>query len=672
MKRELHFDPCCSIEEEPNDSAIEEELDREYRVQCFFSWGPIYTNWCYFFLAINILCIYFLPGAGFSACLCSVFWTSMILLRKHVDKQKGTPHEDYAMHFFGRVVFVLGMTLQLLESADDSLSSEESKNANVPIVVFAVYFCSGLFFRISWTPTIYRHAAILVLPWFAFWNPRLGIFGPYYEALALFLALSGGELIGNIIDEMQRKNFILIQKSNRELLKQTRARAAAVEDLLSYRETVGKEKEKKESAARLADSLLNHTLKNIMADGIASVELYEQNDSREYLNQAKLSMKHGMWWTRRRQSLLMVCQGTYRPKKEIVSLQNLLLECVNGRQIDKDWAECGPGLQVQTDPTLLSLAFENGISNAIKHNRTQSSNPMVIARVIPRSDSSSSSTLEVIIQNNATPGALFISETVESRLFQEGMHGKHTSISSDGIGLGHARMMTELLGGKVSLRQMGDIISYTIRVPTEWHVKEPNVDLQTSPIVSRRRLLKAPETKAKNIKGPKPLRGMFIDDSLIARKYAGKVLFPKILGMRDWTILGENQAQLDLCVPFATAMNPDIIIIDENLELLGPPDPSGSGTRASVTDVSGTQICQDLVKAKVGSLLCIRSGNTSPDDVQKYIEAGAHCVICKSFDNNALTEPLIKGFQKLRKEKLAMENESFDSEDIAFPILLLD
>ncbi len=666
----------CHIEEDPDEIAIETELDREYRIRCFFSWGPMFTNWCIFFLLVNVLLISVVPAARFSGCICSALCALMIILRRHVDRQKGEPNEDQAMHFFGRTLVVLGTAGQLMERADDSLGSEEAIRANVPIIVLAVYFCFGLLLRISWTPTIYRYAIIVILPVFAFQNPRLGVFGPSYEALAYFLTMALGELMGNSIDEMQRSNFILVQKSNRQLLKEMKARAVTTEELLSYREKVSKEKEKKERAARLADSLLNHTLKNIMADGIASVELYEQNDDREYLNQAKLSMKHGMWWTRRRQSLLMVCQGTYRPKNETVNLQKVLLECVNGRQIDKDWAECASTLFVETDPTLLSLAFENGISNAIKHNGSQSSNPKIIARVVPGSnshcDSQGPSILEVIIQNKATPGAIFISEEVETRLFEEGMHGKHTTVSSDGIGLGHARMMAELLGGKVSLRQAGDIISYTIRVPTNSHVTEPSAALEFSTSSSQIQPMESIVSQISKRRKLKPTRGMFIDDSLVARKYAGKVLFPKILGMRDWTILGENQTQLDLSISFAMAMSPDIIIIDEDLELPGNRKFDKKENSGALIYSSGTQICRDLVKAEVESLICIRSGNTSPEEVQKYIGAGAHCIICKSFDNTALAEPLINGFQKLREEQTAIKKEKFDQNGSAFPILLLD
>jgi len=677
-KMEGYSGDCCScrIEEDPDEIAIETELDREYKIRCFFSWGPMFTNWCIFFLLVNVLLILVVPGTRFSGCICSVFCALMIILRRHVDRQKGEPNEDQAMHFFGRTLVVLGIAGELMERADDSLGSEEAIRANVPIIVLAVYFCFGLLLRISWTPTIYRYAVIVISPVFAFQNPRLGVFGPYYEALALFLTMALGELIGNSIDEMQRSNFILIQKSNRQLLKEMKARAVATEELLSYREKVSKEKEKKERAARLADSLLNHTLKNIMADGIASVELYEQNKDMEYLNQAKLSMKHGMWWTRRRQSLFMVCQGTYRPKKETVNLQKVLLECVNGRQVDKDWAECTPDLFVETDPTLLSLAFENGISNAIKHNGSQSSNPKIIARVVPGSnsdgDSQVPSTLEVIIENKATPGALFISEEVETRLFEEGMHGKHTTVSSDGIGLGHARMMTELLGGKVSLRQTGDIISYTIRVPTNSHITDSLAALELSTSANQIQPMESIVSPISRRKELKPTRGMFIDDSLTARKYAGRMLFPKILGMRDWTILGENQTQLNLSISFAKAMSPDIIIIDEDLELPGNRKFDKKEISRGVTYSSGTQICRDLVKAEVESLLCIRSGNTSPEEVQKYIGAGAHCIICKSFDNTALDEPLINGFQKLRDEQAAIKNGTCDKNESAFPILLLD
>lgn len=172
---------------------------------------------------------------------------------------------------------------------------------------------------------------------------------------------------------------------------------------------------------------------------------------------------------------------------------------------------------------------------------------------------------------------------------------------------------------------------------------------------------------------------MFIDDSKIARKYAGTILFPKLLGMKDSIILGENRAQLDLCVPFATAMKPDIIIIDENLELLVEDDENNT---TSATTFTGTQICRDLVAAGVDALLCIRSGNTSPEDVQKYIGAGAHCVICKSFDNTKLAEPLLGGYQRLRAKQLSKKKKKgasttsdhtgAGSNNSSFPILLLD
>jgi hypothetical protein len=95
---------------------------------------------------------------------------------------------------------------------------------------------------------------------------------------------------------------------------------------------------------------------------------------------------------------------------------------------------------------------------------------------------------------------------------------------------------------------------------------------------------------------------MLIDDSLIGRKYARKVLFPKNLGMPDWIILGENQTQLDLCVSFANAMNPNIAIMDKNLELLvgNHHNPANKESPTSAAYLTGTPICEDLVKAKVG------------------------------------------------------------------------
>merc|ERR1711865_464188 len=76
-------------------------------------------------------------------------------------------------------------------------------------------------------------------------------------------------------------------------------------------------------------------------------------------------------------------------------------------------------IEVEIDPMLFGLALENGISNALKHNPAGSTRrPLVTARVVvqpSQHDATSSihvtaesAQLEVVITNDATPGAPII------------------------------------------------------------------------------------------------------------------------------------------------------------------------------------------------------------------------------------------------------------------------
>merc|ERR1712183_919192 len=74
--------------------------------------------------------------------------------------------------------------------------------------------------------------------------------------------------------------------------------------------------------------------------------------------------------------------------------------------------------------------------------------------------------------------------------------------------------------------------------------------------------------------------------------------------------------------------------------------------------VLGTQICSAMLREYnvTSSLVCIRSGNTSPDDTKDYVSAGVHCVICKSYDNTSLKEPLLRGYELLQEERMMIDN----------------
>mmetsp|Transcript_16514 Transcript_16514/g.32823 ORF Transcript_16514/g.32823 Transcript_16514/m.32823 type:complete len:439 (+) Transcript_16514:665-1981(+) len=438
--------------------------------------------------------------------------------------------------------------------------------------------------------------------------------------------------------------------------------------------------------------MLNHTLKNVLADSIAAVELYQLTGESTHLANATLSMKRGMTWTRRRQSLIMVCEGTYQLHPEKLCLRQLVRDCIDGRDIVfVDNGGCGgcgvvdnnmkDDLWVEIDPMLIGMILENGISNAIKHNPIGGDPPRITVTLSPTTPIIGDSEFTITLQNKATPGAPFITKQVEERLFQEGVHDSSlgsknaNANSSDGVGLAHSRTVANLLlDGHVSLKQNDDVVSFGLRVRTALLPKRNNNSHGVVPTSSS--VLSLPSSSKSNVALfptiRKARRGMLLDDSLLARKYAEKVLFPKLLGLQDWLVLGENQAQLDLSVSIAAVLQPDIVIIDENFDFEFSSDQNFR---------SGTEICRALARNKKKTksrnknemLLCIRSGNTSPDDIQDYVRAGAHFVICKSFNNKALAKPLLDGFRFLQEEQAVLDDPTKEEKrGSVFPILLLD
>jgi len=592
----------------------------------------------------------------------------LLLIRMYADKLIDEKQQCVGGRiFFGRgFVAVFTITHTILLTNHDL---RENTTYSVGIGALVFNFILSFYLRVSSTPDYYRHACIGIGSICFFISPPCDLFGRYYEPILFLCAMLAGEVFGLTLDAPHRTIFVLTQMGNLAKIEEEKDRVTAAEAIISFQDAAMHERIKREKAEKHADSMLNHNLKNIMADGIASVELYELTSNKKYLGNSKLLMKRGMAWTRRRQSLIMLCDGTYRPQSQKSTMQDLVHDCIRGRNIDSDLSVFQSDLLVEVDTMLLNIALENGVSNAVKHNPSASGRPRLICQLSDTNDITSSTLLQLIIQNKATPGAPFIDEARERELFQCGSHSNGSEVNSDGIGLGHAVLAANTLGGKVSLRQSEDIISYTITVMVKiHHITTPqNKSIMAEVGLSTRKVQKFSQ-KTNTAK-----RGMFIDDSKVARKFADHIMMPKTLGMQNWIVLGETSEQVELSVTIALAMNIDIVIIDENLNY-----ESNEKTQPNIMNSlstmlkSGSNVCALMKQKGVKALLCIRSGNTSPYDIDKYVKAGAHCIICKSFNNEALAKPLHNGFCALQKEAHQRASSTFDTQTSIFPILLLN
>jgi len=624
----------------------------EYKSKQFVVWGPIYTKICFFFLLVNFGAAIVITGARFGASLCTIVYAAFLIIRVYADKRMQADEQYNGRIFFGRGFLGVFTLTHFIMMTNNDLH-EENQTITSGIMVLMLNFMMFFYLRVSSTPTFYRRACIIIATICFTIAPPFDVFGHYYEPLLLLFAMVTGEAFGHTVDVPHVTIFVLTQMSNAARVKEEKDRATAAEEILIYQKAATQQRIDREKAEKHADSVLNHNLKNILADGIALVELYQLTSDKKNLEDAKLSMKRGMAWTRRRQSLIMACNGTYQLQYKKTTVRNMVLDCICGRNMDStyNWGTFPTNLMLEIDPMLIELVLENGISNAIKH--SPSGLPGIICHL---SDNIGTNTtlLKLIVQNKATPGAPFISEKRERELFKCGTHDSGTEASSDRIGLGHAVMAAAMLGGAVSLRQSEDIVSYTLTVPSvKFH---HGITTKSESIMDDVPLPKQKIEQSSHKKN-KALRGMLIDDSRVARKFGDKILMPTILGMQNWVILGESPEEAELSISIALAMNIDIIIIDENLDY-------------DCEEKSGSDICAQMKRKGVNALLCIRSGNTSADDIEKYTRAGAHFVICKSFNNQALKIPLQDGFRALQEERLQKASGTHNSS--AFPVLLLD
>ena len=124
---------------------------------------------------------------------------------------------------------------------------------------------------------------------------------------------------------------------------------------------------KNQKDGQKADSVLNHILKNTMADAIGCIELFCQQhrgvDREERLTKASDILFRGMWWCKLREAMLSLVSGSYETMLTATALHPFAQDFVRGRKVDLVCAEA----TVELDPTVCSIVLDNAITNAIRH-----------------------------------------------------------------------------------------------------------------------------------------------------------------------------------------------------------------------------------------------------------------------------------------------------------------
>ena len=92
------------------------------------------------------------------------------------------------------------------------------------------------------------------------------------------------------------------------------------------------------NAGRHADSILNHTLKNTMADAAGSIELFlegrqDRGGDAVHLQKAAAALWRGMRSCRNRQAYLHLVAGNYLVSLQSLNLREWVMDLTTGRNV---------------------------------------------------------------------------------------------------------------------------------------------------------------------------------------------------------------------------------------------------------------------------------------------------------------------------------------------------
>ena len=353
--------------------------------------------------------------------------------------------------------------------------------------------------------------------------------------------------------------------------------------------------------SRKADSVLNHTLKNTMAeaaDGLDSLIEEPQWSDRQAqtLETCVASLRRGMRACRHRQAYIHMASDKYVLSLQPLRLARFVADLTAGRRMA---CSVSASSAVMVDPTMCGLVLDNAISNAFRHGHPEDPE---VKLVVTTTEIEERVRLTFLLTNRANPSRPTVTPEYIDRVLsgESRKAGASTSAMSDQIGLQHAFLAADLHNMETSLVQVGTQVEFKalMDVAVAPDVQDSHDDLYAVDLA----------------KFPSGVRIHAIDDSAATRELLKHNLL--LRATPDVHMYGEKHAEVAQFIHGAAA-DADLVILDQHLEY-GDPD-----------NVLGTELIPQLLARGFAGFICMRSGNVSSDDVAMYLEAGAHCVFGK-------------------------------------------
>ena len=354
-----------------------------------------------------------------------------------------------------------------------------------------------------------------------------------------------------------------------------------------------------------SDSILNHHLKNIMAESKSLIDLFQQNPTaNDYLDKAIERLDSGIKWCKNRLLMIKVLSSQYVPQCTPVDLEAFASDLALGRQF-KDLTF--PKACVSMDENLCAIMLENVIVNAFRHGKHQGPEVCLHITLTP-SDDGASRIITFTVTNRADPTR----PPITPEFFAQAMQGNNQQVPSrsrlsDGIGLTHIFRVAGILGMAASLTQEAVTVIFAAQMSV-------SLDPAASSGV---RGATSQEQSAPHVFNQLSLNPCFccIDDSKLARTILTANLKHHFADCRI-EMFGETRNEVEEFTEAALAVA-DIAILDQNMDF-------------GCEIVYGTTLVQGLLNAGFQGLLCIRSANATASDAAGYRLSGAHCVLDKA------------------------------------------
>eukprot|EP00667_Euglena_gracilis_P001912 EG_transcript_1911 len=381
-------------------------------------------------------------------------------------------------------------------------------------------------------------------------------------------------------------------------------------------------------ASQMADSVLNHTLKNILADVAGNVELYLADVvGRTALEDALTWLTRGMKSCKQRNVYLKLVAGEYRPIMNIIHLRDFGQQLIAGRNITASFVD----LTVNLDCTLLALVMENGISNAIKHGHMEAPNVCLAIQEVPTTPPlPGHRRLCFSVSNEADPRRPTLTPDVVEKLFQgqaELQHGTVAPQLSERIGLTHCALAARAGGFALSLRQEGRRVVFSVEVDVEV-IEGQHEDPERVAVGVR-----VEDCSDDSEPFPAGLVFAILDDSAASQRLVEYHL-RKWCSPTDILKFGAAETDVEEFVRRAVEQA-DIVILDQHLEY-------------SSASVLGTDVVARLRQRQYRGLVCIRSAADTPEDRLQYIDSGAHCTLGKDVRGQVMVEELKTAYLRFR------------------------